>query len=46
MGRLIYSMRASLDGNVKMAEGDLGVGAEDEEVRTFLDDVLRDAGTD
>ncbi|GAA1403670.1 dihydrofolate reductase family protein [Oerskovia paurometabola] len=45
MGRLIYSMITSLDGYAEAAEGDLGVGADDEEVHTFIDDVFRDVGT-
>ncbi len=42
MGRLIYSMITSLDG---YAEGDLGRGAEDEEVHTFIGDVFRPVRT-
>jgi dihydrofolate reductase len=45
MGKLIYSMITSLDGYAKAAEGDLGFGAEDEEVHTFIGDVFRPVGT-
>ena len=45
MGRLIYSMITSLDGYAEAAEGDLGRGAEDEEVHTFIGDVFRPVGT-
>ncbi|HEY0125587.1 MAG TPA: dihydrofolate reductase family protein [Blastococcus sp.] len=45
MGKLIYSMITSLDGYAKAAEGDLGFGAEDEEVHTFIGDVFRSVGT-
>ncbi|MBD7951171.1 dihydrofolate reductase family protein [Oerskovia rustica] len=45
MARLIYSMITSLDGYAEAAEGDLGVGADDEEVHTFIDDVFRHVGT-
>lgn len=42
MGKLIYSMITSLDG---YAEGDLGTGAEDPEVHTFVSDVFGSVGT-
>jgi len=45
MGTLIYSMITSLDGYAEAAEGDLGTGAEDEEVHTFIGDVFRDVRT-
>ena len=45
MGKLIYSMITSLDGYAKAAEGDLGNGAEDEEVHTFIGDAFRNVGT-
>jgi len=45
MAKLIYSMITSLDGYAKAAEGDLGRGAEDPEVHTFIGDVFRDVGT-
>jgi dihydrofolate reductase len=45
MGKLIYSMITSLDGYAEAAEGDLGFGAEDEEVHTFIDDRFRAVGT-
>ena len=45
MARLIYSMITSLDGYAEAAEGDLGFGAGDEEVHTFIDDVFRSVGT-
>ena len=45
MGKLIYSMITSLDGYAKAAEGDLGSGAEDEEVHTFIGDAFRNVGT-
>lgn len=45
MAKLIYSMITSLDGYAEAAEGDLGVGAEDEEVHTFIGDRFRDVGT-
>jgi len=44
MGKLIYSMITSLDGYAKAAEGDLGNGAEDEEVHTFINDAFRNVG--
>jgi dihydrofolate reductase len=45
MARLIYSMITSLDGYAEAAEGDLGFGAEDEEVHTFIDEAFRHVGT-
>jgi dihydrofolate reductase len=45
MGKLIYSMITSLDGYATAAEGDLGSGAEDEEVHTFIGEKFRDVGT-
>jgi dihydrofolate reductase len=45
MARLVYSMISSLDGYAIAAEGDLGRGAEDEEVHAFIGDVFRHVGT-
>src|SRR3712207_382340 len=45
MAKLIYSMITSLDGYAEAAEGDLGKGAEVEEVHTFIGDVFRSVGT-
>ncbi|MEO6087168.1 MAG: dihydrofolate reductase family protein [Umezawaea sp.] len=45
MAKLIYSMITSLDGYAKATEGDLGAGAEVEEVHTFIGDVFRHVGT-
>ncbi|SDT35970.1 Dihydrofolate reductase [Friedmanniella luteola] len=45
MAKLIYAMITSLDGYAEAAEGDLGLGAEDEEVHTFIDDTFRHVGT-
>ena len=45
MGKLIYSMITSLDGYAEAAEGDLGFGAEDPEVHTFIGDLFRPVGT-
>ncbi|GAB3271172.1 dihydrofolate reductase family protein [Kineosporia babensis] len=45
MAKLIYSMITSLDGYAEAAEGDLGHGAEDEEVHTFIGDRFRLVGT-
>ena len=45
MAKLIYSMITSLDGYAEAAEGDLGTGAEDPEVHTFIGDVFRHVGT-
>jgi dihydrofolate reductase len=45
MAKLIYSMITSLDGYAKAAEGDLGTGAEDPDVHTFVNDLFRPVGT-
>lgn len=45
MAQLVYSMITSLDGYAVAAEGDLGRGAEDEEVHTFIGDLFRDVRT-
>ncbi|SDD55090.1 dihydrofolate reductase family protein [Auraticoccus monumenti] len=45
MAELIYSMLVSLDGYAAAAEGDLGRGAEDEEVHTFIGDLFRPVRT-
>ena len=45
MAKLIYSMITSLDGYAKAAAGDLGRGAEDEEVHSFIGDVFRPVRT-
>ena len=45
MGKLIYSMFTSLDGYAEAAEGDLGTGADDAEVHSFVGDVFRPVGT-
>ena len=45
MAKLIYSMFTSLDGYAAAAEGDLGTGAEDPEMHTFVNDVFRPVGT-
>ena len=45
MAKLIYGMVTSLDGYAKAAEGDLGRGAEDPEVHTFIGDAFRHVGT-
>lgn len=45
MGKLIYSMITSLDGYAEAAEGDLGAGAEDQEVHNFIGDVFRGVRT-
>ena len=45
MARLIYSMITSLDGYAEAAEGGLGVGADDQEVHTFVDELFRPVGT-
>jgi dihydrofolate reductase len=45
MAKLVYSMITSLDGYAEAAEGDLGSGAGDEEVHTFIGDRFRDLGT-
>ena len=45
MGKLLYGMVTSLDGYAVAAEGDLGAGAEDPEVHTYIGDLFRDVGT-
>ena len=45
MAKLIYSMITSLDGYAEAAEGDLGLGAEDPAVHTFIGDVFRPVRT-
>ncbi|WP_299957260.1 dihydrofolate reductase family protein [uncultured Modestobacter sp.] len=45
MARLVYGMITSLDGYASAAEGDLGSGAEDEEVHTYIGDTFRHVGT-
>ena len=45
MAKLIYSMITSLDGYAEAAEGDLGRGAEDQEVHTFIGDIFRPVRT-
>src|SRR5680860_888900 len=45
MAELIYSMITSLDGYAEAAEGDLGRGAGDDEVHTFIGDTFRHVGT-
>ena len=45
MAQLIYSMITSLDGYAIAAEGDLGTGADDPEVHTFINDLFRPVGT-
>ncbi|WP_370328006.1 dihydrofolate reductase family protein [Euzebya sp.] len=45
MAKLIYGMITSLDGYAIAAEGDLGFGAEDEEVHTYIGDAFRHVGT-
>ena len=45
MARLVYGIITSLDGYAAAAEGDLGAGAEDEKVHTFIGDVFRDVRT-
>ena len=45
MARLVYGMITSLDGYAVAAEGDLGRGAEDEEVHTYIGDRFRSVGT-
>ena len=45
MGTLIYSMITSLDGYAVAAEGDLGAGAEDQEVHTYIGDLFRGVRT-
>ena len=45
MGKLLYGMVTSLDGYAVAAEGDLGTGAEDQEVHTYIGDLFRPVGT-
>ena len=45
MAKLIYSMITSLDGYSEAADGDLGRGAEDDEVHTFIGDLFRPVRT-
>ncbi|WP_120005147.1 dihydrofolate reductase family protein [Nesterenkonia muleiensis] len=45
MAKLMYSMITSLDGYAEAAEGNLGRGAEDPEVHTFIGDTFRHVGT-
>jgi dihydrofolate reductase len=45
MGKLIYSVIASLDGYVADEEGDFAWAAPDEEVHTFVNDLERPVGT-
>ena len=45
MAKLIYSMITSLDGYAEAAEGDLGVGAEVEEVHTYIGERFCSVGT-
>lgn len=45
MAKLIYSMLTSLDGYAAAADGNLGYGAEDPAVHTFLNDLFRPVGT-
>ena len=45
MAKLVYSMVTSLDGYAEAAEGDLGTGADDPEVHTFINDLFRPVGT-
>lgn len=45
MGKLVYGMITSLDGYTEATEGDLGRGAEDETVHTFIADTFRHVGT-
>ncbi|MGY1607092.1 MULTISPECIES: dihydrofolate reductase family protein [unclassified Geodermatophilus] len=45
MAKLVYSMITSLDGYAEAAEGDLGTGAEVEEVHTFIGDLFRPVRT-
>ena len=45
MAKLIYSMITSLDGYASAAQGDLGAGAEVEEVHTFIGDMFRPVRT-
>jgi dihydrofolate reductase len=45
MAKLIYGMITSLDGYAVPSAGNLGRGAEDEEVHTFIGDAFRHVGT-
>ncbi len=45
MGSLLYSMITSLDGYAEAADGDLGGGADDEELHRFVDETFRSVGT-
>jgi dihydrofolate reductase len=45
VAQLIYSMFTSLDGYAVADGGDLGVGADDPEVHTFVNDLFRPVGT-
>ncbi|MCK0111777.1 dihydrofolate reductase family protein [Ornithinimicrobium sp. F0845] len=45
MAKLIYGMITSLDGYAAAAEGDLGAGAEDPEVHTYIGDLFRPVKT-
>ena len=45
MAKLIYSLITSLDGYAEAADGDLGTGADDQEVHTFINDPLPPGGT-
>ena len=45
MGRLIYSVIASLDGYVNDADGDFSWAMPDEEVHAFVNDQMRSVGT-
>ena len=45
MAKLIYSMVTSLDGYAVAAEGDLGKGAGDPEVHTFIGDLSARSST-
>ena len=45
MGRLIYTVIASLDGYVADADGNFGWAAPDDEVHAFVNDLVRSVGT-
>ncbi|GAA1116696.1 dihydrofolate reductase family protein [Arthrobacter flavus] len=45
MAKLIYSMITSLDGYAEAANGDIGRGAEDQEVHSFIGDIFRPVRT-
>ncbi|WP_024475560.1 dihydrofolate reductase family protein [Arthrobacter sp. CAL618] len=45
MAKLIYSMITSLDGYAEAAKGDIGRGAEDQKVHTFIGDIFRPVRT-